>query len=324
LSDDGGFTLIELLVVIAIIAILAAMLLPALARAKQQAQNVQCMSNLKQCSLAWLTYNTDFKGVFPYNEEGDVNDPSASSSQTYNPQGWVFGWQGYSGSGQAPDPLDANTNPLYCLSANYAQLGPYLKMTAVLRCPADRSCDRAGASGPPRLRSYSMSESVGGNHNGDAGTAGSTSDPQQGFYLPAPDFRVYLKEADVTAPSPAKLWLLTDENADSINDGAFAFRMPVKNATPESSWIDVPSKRHNNACGFTFVDGHSEIHKWQMPQNMPGELYGPTANNPQFTSITGASGDPDFYWLGWRSSYPSDTSNPAHLRNLMFYPDPAP
>jgi prepilin-type N-terminal cleavage/methylation domain-containing protein/prepilin-type processing-associated H-X9-DG protein len=311
-----GFTLIELLVVIAIIAILAALLLPGLARAKQQAQGVKCMSNLKECTLAWLTYNTDFKGVFPYNSEGDVSDPTPGA---YNPQGWVFGWQGYSGTSQAPDPLDSNTNPAYCLSANYAQLGPYIKSIGVYRCPADRSGDLPNGAGLPRQRSYSMSESIGANTNGSA------VDPTQGYYLPSTTFRVYLKESDLGRPSPAKLWLLTDENADSINDGAFAFAMPSGTAsTPACSWIDVPSKRHNNACGFTFVDGHSEIHRWLMPQNIPGELDGPSANNPQFTQPSGGYGaDPDFYWMGWRTSYPLDTSEP-HFHNTMFYGDPQP
>ena len=231
--------------VIAIIAILAALLLPVLSHAKMQAQGIQCVSNLRQCGIAWQTYNADFKGVFPYNEEGDVTDPTAGSSQVYNPQGWVFGWQGYSGTSQAPDPLDANTNPLYCLSANYAQLGPYFKTIAVLHCPADRSCDQAGGRGTARCRSYTMSESIGANHNGDEGESGSTTDPQQGYWLPSPTFRIYLKESDLGHPSPAKLWLMNEENADSINDGAFAIRMP---SAGQTSWIDVPTKRHNNSC----------------------------------------------------------------------------
>jgi prepilin-type N-terminal cleavage/methylation domain-containing protein/prepilin-type processing-associated H-X9-DG protein len=308
-----AFTLIELLVVIAIIAILASLLLPALARAKQQAQNVQCMSNLRQCTLAWLSYNTDFKGVFAYNQENEI----FTATPGY-PRGWIFGWEGYTGTSQPPAPADSNTNPAYCLDPNYAQLGSYLKAPGILRCPADHSEDKPGGGGPPRLRSYSMSESIGANTNGAA--------DGQGIFLPTPMFQVYLKETDVTHPTPSKLWLLTDENADSINDGAFAFRMPTgTKGSPGTGWIDVPSKRHNNACGFTFVDGHAEIHRWLMPQNIPGELNGPSANNPQFTSLPSSFGaDPDFYWMGWRTSYPSDTSIAAHVNNLMYYPDPQP
>jgi prepilin-type processing-associated H-X9-DG protein len=164
-----------------------------------------------------------------------------------------------------------------------------------------------------------MNESIGANTNGTA------INPSQGFYLPSTTFRIYLKESDVSHPSPSKLWLLTDENADSINDGAFAFAMPTGTASsPSCYWIDVPSKRHNNACGFTFVDGHAEIHKWLMPQNIPGELDGPSASNPQFTEPAGGYGaDPDFFWMGWRTSYPIDTTMP-HFHNVMYYGDPQP
>jgi prepilin-type processing-associated H-X9-DG protein len=172
-----------------------------------------------------------------------------------------------------------------------------------------------------------MSESIGANHNGTAGTIGNTTtDAQQGKWLPTPSYQIYLKESDLSHPAPSKLWLMLDENADSINDGAFAVIMPTKGFSTE--WIDVPSKRHNNATVFNFVDGHAEIHTWRMPQYLPGELDVPKPNNPEFaaaqvgSSVDGGE-DVDLFWMGWRTSYPSDPT-PQNLNILMNYGDPQP
>jgi prepilin-type processing-associated H-X9-DG protein len=268
------------LVVIAIIAILAAMLLPALSLAKQQAQGTKCMGNQKQLTLAWKMYADDSSGKFPYNEEGQVPPP-----------GWISGWEDYSGG---LNPAGADTNVAVLSDPSYAQIGPYVKSTASFRCPADQSC-AYGVQGPPRLRSYAMNAAIGPD---DTGSSGVGAGYPQGWWLPSTyadgPYQCYFKESDVGQPSPAGLWLFIDEHPDSINDGAFKFTMPASAAA--TAWVDVPAKYHANACGFGFVDGHAEIHHWQFPQGIPAVTYvslqiPATVNN-----------NADVWWVGDRTS----------------------
>ena len=121
-----------------------------------------------------------------------------------------------------------------------------------------------------------------------------------GNWIKYPTYNVFLKESQIrNNPGPSDLWVFVDESPDSINDGSFAVQMPASAAATE--WIDSPAKYHGNGCGFTFADGHAEIHKWQSPGNIPSVTYTPLNKNGLFEL-----NDPDILWVAKRTSSRGD------------------
>ena len=269
-GSHRGFTLIELLVVIAIIAILAAMLLPSLARAKMKAWGVSCESNLRQLQIAWVMYADD-------NNQKVVSSGYRSPTE---PTAWVNGWLDFNAAN--PDNWDEST----LRDPNRARFAPYLQNVGVYKCPADQS----RVAGKPRIRSLSMSQAFGG--------PGDWLDPA-GFTanVTSKKYRTYYKTSDLTIPGAANLWLLLDEHPDSQNAGGFGNTMVERADGSDARIVDFPASFHGNAGGVGFADGHAEIRKWVDPRTRPPVKY----NNSLLLNVASA-GNKDMIWLSQRSS----------------------
>jgi len=260
-SPSSAFTLIELLVVIAIIAILAAMLLPALSRAKSRAIAAACMSNNKQLGLAWVMYAGE------YSDHLAINSDPATPPYKGSPS-WISGWMDWTTSSD-------NTNTSYLVNDTYSLLGNNLgRNYKIFACPAANyvSPPQRAAGWDHRVRSVSMDAAVG-------------DGPKWNFGWPT--WYVARKNSDLHAPGPSDVWVFLDEHPDSIDDGIYY----TPNVATATTLVEMPGCQHAGACGITFADGHSEIHKWKGKFSSQPVRYVYTVN------VSVPLGDPDLVWL---------------------------
>jgi len=268
-----AFTLLELLVVVAVIAIIAALLLPALSKAKGKALAISCLNNTRQLAVAWTLYADDHENRLPYNLGGTGVRRIASLRTNLNWVNNVLNWD-----------LDSDNTNIATLTE--ASLGAYVSRSpAVYRCPSDHvlsEIQRAeGWTG--RVRSYSMNAMV-----GDAGELS-----QQGFNVNNPGYVQFFKLT--TIPRPWQIFVFLDEHPDSINDGYFLNKYSDYNYY---KWIDLPASYHNGAAAFSYADGHSELHRWRMDSTrVPAHAFA-----IDFSAVITATEATDFHWVLERMS----------------------
>ncbi len=279
--------------VIAIIAILAALLLPVLGKAKARAQGATCLSQGKQMITAMLLYTSDYNDFFP---------PNPDDGNTIAGYNWCPGSAGIGGPQEFnPDVL---ADPTRSLLITY--LGGNV---SVFRCPADLREGLYQGSNPahigqivPAARTFSMSQAVG---TIDPGYDATEYGPPPYSHYGIPNLSVngpwlnnlqthhrdspwhtFGRTSDIHSPGPSGLWVLLDEDAKGLNDAAFAFGME----SPQ--WFDAPGTYHDGGCGFAFADGHSETHRW-ADRNEKGS---------GGVTITDPADQQDWGWMQQRTS----------------------
>jgi prepilin-type N-terminal cleavage/methylation domain-containing protein/prepilin-type processing-associated H-X9-DG protein len=267
-----AFTLIELLVVISIIAILASLLLPALAAAKEKGRRIRCISNQRQLAITWVVYATDNNDVLV------ANGPPISGGSPLRKL-WVQGEFFY--------PSDS-TNTEFILDPKYALFAPYLQTTGVYKCPSDPPELVVGTTQDARIRSYSL--------NAFTGWIG----PWDTRLCPQDVFRVFNKSSDITSPAPADLLVFSDICPQSICWPYFGVFMGFGTTVNPSTdmFFNFPGVNHNQGAVLAFADGHAARQKWIDPRTIAAKSF--YYHNHQDASANNA----DIDWLRMHATSP--------------------
>jgi prepilin-type N-terminal cleavage/methylation domain-containing protein/prepilin-type processing-associated H-X9-DG protein len=240
-KNDTGFTLIELLVAIAIIAILAAVLLPALSRAKSASQSTSCLNNLRQLQFGYQMYAEDNGDLQPPNKAGP--DPSGGARNL--PGAWVVG----------NAKTDVGTSNIQA-----GVLYNYVKAVGVYHCPADKS-SVANFPGLSRTRSYTL--------DGWLISSDSAYDNGRGLSFTGLTyvFGPY-KLSQHHLPPPSGVFAFIDEHEQSIDAGFFLILQPARFGLDSATdaWRSLAADRHQQGANLSFLDGHVYHWRWRAPK----------------------------------------------------------
>ena len=280
-----GFTLIDLLVSISVIALLAAMLLPALARAKSAARTAFCLNNKKELALAWILYAQDDRDFFAYNSDMVGSGDLTPSWQPHAPN-WVFGDPNWT-----TDPW--NTNEEALIGPTNASLAPYLSYSArPFHCPEDTflSAPQRALGWSSRIRSASMNYWL-----GDGISLGGSPKSHAAPFA-------FLRFEDLVTLTPSMAFVFIDEHPDSmVLSPSFDQRDPV-------DWYQLPASYHSGGCTLSFADGHAEYKEWLVAATRCPVTYTwdgpPTYVGPAVTADLR-----DWDWL-WQRAFGSGPPNP--------------
>ena len=223
-----GFTLVELLVVITVIALLAALLLPALAHSKEKARGIICLNNVKQMQIAWIMYADDNHGELAPNLS--VTSPTEFS--------WVQGYLDYSSSSQ-------NTNVQLLLDAKFAAYAPYIASASTYHCPSDRTSVKILGATYARVRSYGMNWAIG--------------------WPSLSPYKTFNRLSDISGPLPSNLFVMIDQHPDYVSD--IHFHMDMVTGV-SAKFLDYPASSHGGVGTISFADGRAELHKWKDPRTI--------------------------------------------------------